>query len=149
MVQSEYCYMTNLALFSAQGLSASRQTSINLFGWDCKPFSYWSPLPGVLVFPRAQREWEVLCLTLCWESVWIVRARIWQSLHEKNQRLPSCFSSVSSFWSGSLFRMISIPWVFVNKSLWQSFLPFVIHCVLCAVRPWFSKWFQDELKEAP
>lgn len=38
----------------------------------------------------------------------------------------SCYSSLKSSWSGSLFRMISIPWVFGSKSVWLSFLPFVI-----------------------
>lgn len=39
---------------------------------------------------------------------------------------PSCYSSLNSSWSGSLFRMISIPWVFGSKSVWRSFLRFVI-----------------------
>lgn len=68
MIQSEYSYMTNLALFSAQELSGSRQTFYS-FVWVRlqTPSSYRSPAPGAVVFPRAvaQCEWEVLSLTLC------------------------------------------------------------------------------------
>lgn len=155
MIPSEYSYMTNPALFSAQELSASRQTSIHLFGWDCRP----PPLTAVL-FPGRGRFPERLLSAHGRRSVspFVKKERLnylGRSLTTSSHKEPAsttngpgCFSSVSSSCSGSLFRMISIPRVSTNKSLWQSFLPFVIHYVLWAVRPWFSKWFQDELKAA-
>lgn len=147
--------MTNLALFSAQELSAGRQALIHLFGWDCKP----PPLTGAPFLGRWCFQEQLLSVHgRCSVSPFVKKERLsylGQSLttssHKESASTtndPSCFSSVSSSRSGSLFRMISIPRVFMNKSLWQSFLPFVIHYVLCAGRPWFSKWFQDELKEA-
>lgn len=45
MIPNEYSWMPNVALFAAQALSASRQTSIRLFGWECKP----PALTGVLL----------------------------------------------------------------------------------------------------
>lgn len=144
--------MTNPALFSAQELSASRQTFVHLFGWDCKP----PPPSGVLFLGRWCFQEQLLSGNgRCSVSPFVksVRTILGRSLttssHKKSASSPNgprCFSSVSSSWSGSLFRMISIPPVFTNKSLWQSFLPFVTRDVLCAVRPWSSKWFQDELK---
>lgn len=87
------------------------------------PSLCWSPVPGVVAFPRAvaQCEWEVFSLTLC-KKVNYLGQSLTTSSHKESASTtndPGCFSSVSSSWSGSLFRIISIPRVFMNESLWQ------------------------------
>jgi len=66
MIQSEYSYMTNPALFSAQELSASRHCYSFVWVRLQTPSTRWCPVPGTVVFPRAfaQCEQEVLSLTL-------------------------------------------------------------------------------------
>lgn len=152
-------YVTNLALFSAEELSANYQQIMGRLLFIClgeitNPCLLLSPVPGVVLPPRAvvQCAWELLSFTLCEECLNFLGQSLTTSSHKESASTTNdscCFSSVSSSWSVSLFRMISIPWVFMNKALWQSFLPFVTRYVLCAVRPWCSKWSQDEVKETP
>lgn len=106
----------------------------SLFGWACRACPGCSPAPGALVLPGARWQWELLPLSLCERRGADLFGLESDHLSHKASASPmshaSCFSPLSSCWSGSFFGMISIPWVFRSKALGRSFLPFVIP-VLC------------------